>query len=68
MKKTIKLLINEKFRLESLLETPMSILSEIGQEENVTWKSFDSKKTELEAELHEITEALLILDPKKELH
>lgn len=68
MKTPIKLLINHKFYLEQILHTPMSILSTIGQEEHVTWKSFESKKLEIECELKEVSNALLALDPKKEFH
>ena len=68
MKNPIKLLIKHKFYLEKILETPMSILSTIGNEEYVTWKSFESKKSEIESELEEVANALLALDPKKEFH
>jgi hypothetical protein len=68
MKKPIKLLIHEKLRIEESLDKPMNILSALGQEEHVTWKSFHSKKEELEKELDDVTEALLKLDPKKEFH
>lgn len=68
MQSPVRLLVNEKLRLQEILRVPMNVLEQFGCPEGVSWISFENKKTELEGQLADIFEALSKIDPDNKFH